>query len=359
MKKISFILPGVSEVPIGGFKIVFEYANRLSKLGYNITIYFPLITTLKNRSILRKIKIWKKYYLEKYNKKEYEIKWFDIEKKVKLKVVPTLNEKYIEEADIIFATARETSKYVNKYLDNKGKKYYLIQGYENWGCSEAELLETWKYPLKKIVISQWLGKIAEKIGEEYSLVYNGLDFEKFKIVKKIEERENNTILCLYHKEKIKGFEYGLEALKSIKKKFGDIKIKCFGVYQRPSDLPEWIEYYYQPSQKELNNLYNSSSIFLGTSLGEGWGLTIAEAMQCGCAVICTDVNGYNEMAFDYKTALLCNSCDSKSMEQKIIEMLKNDELRKNIAKEGNKFIQRFTWEESIFKIIKIINKNNN
>lgn len=354
MKKITFILPGLSTEPIGGYKIVFEYANRLSKLGYEITIYFPLIQTLKKRSILKKFKIWKKYYLEGYYKKKYKIYWFDINEEVNLKVIPTLNEKYILEGDIIFATARETSKYVNLYSENKGKKYYLIQGYENWGCSDKELLETWKYPLKKIVISKWLGKVAEKIGADYTLIYNGLNFEKFKIINEIEKRIPKTVLMLYHKEKIKGFEYGLEALKNLKKTDNNIKVRCFGVYKRPEILPEWIEYYYQPSQEKLNELYNNSSIFIGTSLGEGWGLTIAEAMQCGCAVICTNVNGYNEMAFNYDTALLCNKEDSRDIEKKVIELFENDELRKKIAKNGNKFIQRFTWKNSIDKMIKVI-----
>ena len=36
---ITFILPRTGEEPIGGFKVVYEYANRLAKDGYHIILY--------------------------------------------------------------------------------------------------------------------------------------------------------------------------------------------------------------------------------------------------------------------------------------------------------------------------------
>ena len=38
--KITFCLPSFAEHPIGGFKMVFEYANRLSKNGHKVNIVF-------------------------------------------------------------------------------------------------------------------------------------------------------------------------------------------------------------------------------------------------------------------------------------------------------------------------------
>lgn len=356
MKNLIFVLPALSKKPIGGYKIVFEYANRLAMLGYSVTIIFPLILTLKNTSLKNIIRTYRRYYLKGYFIKKYRIKWFQLNNKIKLKVVPSLDERYMPKGDIIFATARETSYYVNSYRKDKGKKYYLIQGYENWGCSDSEVLNTWKFPLKKIVISKWLGKKLEVIGEKYELIYNGLDFSKFFIKKPIEIRDNNTILCLYHGAYFKGFDYGLEAFKKIKKEYENINIICFGADKRPGKLPKWIEYYCQPSQEKLNELYNKASIFVGTSFQEGWGLTVAEAMQCGCAVVCTDINGYNEMIFNNETGLLCKVKNSDDLAEKIKKLLNDNCLRKELAKRGNVFIQRFSWEKSINKIVELIEK---
>ena len=38
--KVCFVLPKFSRKPIGGFKIVFEYANRLSQKGHKVAILF-------------------------------------------------------------------------------------------------------------------------------------------------------------------------------------------------------------------------------------------------------------------------------------------------------------------------------
>lgn len=40
LKTISFVLPAITKGPVGGHKIIFQYANLLAKKGYDITIYF-------------------------------------------------------------------------------------------------------------------------------------------------------------------------------------------------------------------------------------------------------------------------------------------------------------------------------
>ncbi|KLK95101.1 polysaccharide biosynthesis protein [Lactococcus lactis subsp. lactis] len=40
MKKINFILGSNANIPVGGYKIVFQYANELVKLNYDVSISF-------------------------------------------------------------------------------------------------------------------------------------------------------------------------------------------------------------------------------------------------------------------------------------------------------------------------------
>lgn len=64
--KVCFVLPKFSRKPIGGFKIVFEYANRLSQKGHKVAILFlnecafdawniPIMVKKKLSSFLTKI----------------------------------------------------------------------------------------------------------------------------------------------------------------------------------------------------------------------------------------------------------------------------------------------------------------
>ena len=356
-KIITFLLPGGSRIPVGGYKIVYEYANRLINDNYEVNIIYPATLLWKEQNIYQKLKGIVRYFYFKINKNRYlPYNWFPLDKKIKIFWTPSLEEKYIPESDYVIATARETSEYLGEYKRKYIKKIYLIQHYELWGCTEERLLKTWKLPLEKIVIAKWLEKIAKKIDEKSTLIYNGLDFNVFYIQKDIEYRDTKSLILLYHESEWKGFKYGLEAIKLLKKWYPELKVTSFGAYKNPKNIPEWIEYYYSPTQDKLRELYNEASIFLGTSLGEGWGLTVSEAMQCGCAVVCTNVEGYNEMAFDEETALLCKSKNSKDMAEKIKKLIEDNNLRINIAKNGNKFIQKFTWEEAYSKFKNFIEK---
>lgn len=42
MKKVTFLLPRTGEVPIGGFKIVYEYGNRLAQRNVQVTLSMEL-----------------------------------------------------------------------------------------------------------------------------------------------------------------------------------------------------------------------------------------------------------------------------------------------------------------------------
>lgn len=61
--KVTFCLPEISQVPMGGYKIIFEYANRLQERGHKVTIVFlthnvwsRLTNNKKIKSIVGKIR---------------------------------------------------------------------------------------------------------------------------------------------------------------------------------------------------------------------------------------------------------------------------------------------------------------
>ena len=41
MQHIAFLLPADASTPYGGYKVVFEYANRLTADGHKVTIVYP------------------------------------------------------------------------------------------------------------------------------------------------------------------------------------------------------------------------------------------------------------------------------------------------------------------------------
>ena len=136
----------------------------------------------------------------------------------------------------------------------------------------------------------------------------------------------------------------------VKKEYPQLKVNTFGVEPRPNYLPQWYSYYQSPDKEIHNRIYNEAAIFIGCSSVEGWGLPIGEAMICGAAVACTNNKGYLEMAKDGETALVSPIKDAQALANNIIRLIKDDELRHRIARNGNEFIKQFKWDSSYEKL---------
>lgn len=348
---ITYVMPCVGRKPMGGFKIVYEYANRLVNDGYCVFIINPISLTFRHTSLYTKCKI---IYLTILNKLGLLriAQWFNLDKRVKNLVVPNLSQKYIPKTDICIATGAQTACYVNNYKKIE-RKYYFIQGYETWAVGMECLIETYKYKLKKIVIAEWLRDKVREVGEDAVVIHNGFDFNFFKCTNKIETRNKYNIIMPYSKVKLKGSEIGLKAVELVRQQFPEVSLTLFGT-QKPKNLPSWCMYYRQPDRKTFNEIYNRASIFLGPSFTEGFCLTPPEAMQCGCAVVCTKIGGYEVVCKDNVTALLGEVNNAQSLANCIIRLIKDDALRIRIAYAGYNYIKSFTWEKSYEKLLSTI-----
>lgn len=352
---INFILPFAGNKPIGGFKIVYEYANRLAERGHCVNLIHPSYTF--KESSFNNAKYLIRYYQRKIDKSYNPDSWFKLDPKVNSLWVRKIDNENIPDADILIATAWRTADCSEKLDKCKGEKFYFIQHYETWNGSTEEVNKTWKMPFKKIVIAEWLKNIAESMGENAYYVPNAFEFSEFGMDIKPEDRSERKVMMLYNDLEFKGSIYGLTAFRNLKKEFSDLEVTLFGVPDRPADLPEWIEYFQTPDRKLLRKLYNEASVFISPSLAEGFPLPPAEAMMCGAALACTDIGGHREYAVDKETALLFESKNSDAIINTLRKLLTDRELRIRIAYDGNEFIKQFTWERSVNDFETILTEN--
>lgn len=355
MQRILFLLPSTGTVPVGGFKVVFEYANRFvndnSEGGFSVKLILPAVLAIKEIGILDKFINYVRF-LKVLATKTYTCKsWFDLDPKIKELYIYKFHRNFFKKNDIVIATAAETAVFLMRMKAiQPQKRYYFIQNYEKWACAEELLIATWTAKsLKKIVISSWLLDIAKKYNQDAELVENGFDFNYFNLTNPIENRSPFIVSTLYHTSEYKGFKYAIDALKIVKNKFPNLKCLAFGVFEKPDYLPDWFEYYRKPDRDTHNMIYNTASIFIGPALMEGFGLTLGEAMQCGCAVAATNIGGYLDYCRDKETALLCEAANIISLSQIIIKLITDNELRIAIAHKGYEYIRLFTWDRAYFK----------
>ncbi|HMQ68561.1 MAG TPA: glycosyltransferase family 4 protein [Ignavibacteria bacterium] len=353
--KINFILPFAGNKPIGGFKIVYEYANRLAQRGHFINLIHPSYTY--KESTFNNAKYLIRYYQRKIDKSYNPGSWFKLDPRVNSLWIRKIDNENIPDADIIIATAWRTAACSENLDQSKGKKFYFIQHYETWNGKTDEVNKTWKMPFKKIVIAEWLKNIADSMGENSFYVPNAFEFSEFGMDTKPEDRKDKRVMMLYNELEFKGSIYGLTAFNKLKKLFPDLEVVLFGVPKRPDDLQDWIEYHQTPDRKLLRELYNGSSVFISPSLAEGFPLPPAEAMMCGSALACTDIGGHREYAIDNNTALLFEPKNSDAIIRILEKLLTDRDLRIRLAYAGNEYISQFNWERSVNDFEKILTEN--
>ena len=343
--KINFLLPSPPWIPVGGYRVVYEYANRLAEKNHEISVIHASHLKIKDLPIKRRIKEFVGHCF--FKSVRPSINWQSINPKVKILYVWQPILKNISDADAIFATSWQTAEYVNDYGPEKGKKYYLVMDFDPWLGSYEELLRTWKMPFRKITISAWLtGKVVSGGVTDVYMVPIGIDFSRFKLINPIENR-SGMISIMFHRALYKDIKTGIKALEICKNNFPDIKVFAFGPDKsKPDLLQEWIIYYGRLSDEKLVRLYNETSIFVSSSIAEGFSLPPAEAMACGCAVVATDCGGIRDYAKHGVNCLLSQPQDEHALAENIIKLLKDDTLRKNIAIKGSEDIKNFNWEKS-------------
>lgn len=351
-KVICFLLPGRLDKPVGGHKVVYDYANRLAADGFEVIIVNNAFLSSKSavfKEILRCLHGLIRLIVRVVCHQNTCRKWFSLHSGVKEKTVWSFNYRWMPKADIYVATAAITSHYLLDYdvLDNN--KVYFIQGYENWNLTDKELRDTYHYPFRKIVISKWLGELLDEEKETYSVVPNGFSSFEFFCEVPIESKDRYRVTLMYHTMPSKNVKMAMEALMIVKKAVPELKVSMFGVYDRPERLPEWYEYYQNPDKETHNRICNDAAVYIAPSSSEGFGLTVGEAMMCGQAVACTDTKGYLEMAVDEINALVSPVNETKALADNVIRLIQDDELRFRIAKNGLRDIMSFSVENSYKK----------
>lgn len=349
--KINFILPFKARRPAGGFRVMYEYANRLARRGYDVHLTYPIETAYMNYRLPYLVR----YILSK-TERFYTNRWFRFDPSISMSYVPMVEEKYVVDADIVIATWWSTVLEMEKLSAKKGKKINLIQGFENWEGRVDLLYKSYDLPdVTNIVVASYLHDIVRQhTRKPIEIIHNAISKADFDLDVPIEKRNKYKVAMTYSQQEIKGSKYGLEALKLAKQQIPQLEAEFFGVGPAPGDLPEWITYHRNP--KNLRAIYNRNAILLSNSFTEGFPLTPAEAMFCGCALICTDIDGHKEFALDNDTALLVEVRNVEQMADKIVELINDDNKRNTLATRGNMYIKRFVWDNSVDKMERVIHK---
>ena len=104
-----------------------------------------------------------------------------------------------------------------------------------------------------------------------------------------------------------------------------------------------ITYFTKPSNHEVDELRLKSTVFVQTSIHEGFCIPILEAMAAGCPVVCTDAHGNRDFCVDGKNCLMVDQNDAEGLKKALNRLFGDKELRDRLAKEGLKTVKNYRW----------------
>ena len=200
--------------------------------------------------------------------------------------------------------------------------------------------------------------------DNISVINNGLDTTEFSPIKDFSRNENRLITTASADVPIKGLDYTLKALKILKKDFPKIHLIVIGNIKEKGHTQRLIKelkieddviFKSNLSKFQIKELYASSSVAIVSSLYEGFGYPVIEAMSCAIPLIATNISSIPELTSKY--AKLIEPKNELMISSSVKEMLLDYSKYKEIAYAGRQhIIQNFNWDKIIKEYEEIILK---
>ncbi|MCX7661520.1 MAG: glycosyltransferase family 4 protein [Candidatus Omnitrophica bacterium] len=375
MAKINILLFGKKgrglDKPGGAARAMFEYANHLAERNHKVNIFISACNFHPQQykfydNYQEAGWSWWKYFEKKISiqkhirlliatckgKIELNPEWFNV--KTKIFLVPSFAQKHIPEADATIFTDWWMNLWTKDYPDNRGKKIWFIHTvfFLPPTRNPQKILS---FPCKKVVVSNFMREGLRKYGvDEVYLVLNGVNLKQFYNENKVFNK-NKRVCMIYFpfSASFKGVKDGIKAFEIVKKKHPEIKLVMFGV-EKPKEVIPCDEYYWNPSQEKIREIYSSCDIFLYPARYEASALSPREAMACKCAVVGTTAGGITDYALSEEEALLSEAGDVQALSANLLRLIENEELLKKISLAGYKKICEFSWDNQTKKLEEII-----
>lgn len=350
--KINFITPDVSRT--GAIRVIVEYANRLSKRGHEVLILYPFFPLnyrhggnfFKLLIFIRKILRFILRLGDIHNKSN-----LFAEQNFTVKQIPTINSIFISDADFNITSFWPIAMKIGKFNKKKGEKVYFLQANESSFISaEKWVRKSFELPFHFLSVSNYNRDIIKSTyGVDAEVIQNGINFSVFYNDSKDFNKETLNISFINNLNPIKKIELIVEAIQKVKKHYSNITFTSFGEC-RPENLPEFVEYFKNPDDRTIREIYCNSDIFVMSSREEACPLSPGEAMACKCAVVSTPVGGLVDYAINNETILFVEHGNPESIYQAISKLVEDTELRKRISLGGYNYVrEKLKWEIAVDK----------
>jgi len=201
------------------------------------------------------------------------------------------------------------------------------------------------------------------IGGPFEIIPNGVDLKMFHPgVAPFEQYRDGklNILFLGRLEYRKGLKYLLEAYRDVKREIPDCRLIVVGAgtrlrkgyekFVRDNRLEDVIFVGLAP-YKDVPRYFKTADVYCAPSTGhESQGLVLLESMAVGTPLVASSIDGYAGVVTHGEEGLLVPPKNSKELAKALINLLKDESLRRKMGQKGIATAAKYSWERIAVKV---------
>ncbi|MDX6671646.1 MAG: hypothetical protein QOI91_2009 [Solirubrobacteraceae bacterium] len=208
-------------------------------------------------------------------------------------------------------------------------------------AAQNNVLAAYREEFRFMTISEWNSSRLRELGLDARLIPPGIDLETFRPLEN--RRRDDLLLAIGRSQPLKNLGLTLDATRRLRA--GRAELWMFGVEPEIGDLHR-TRYFDTPSDEEVNELFNTATVFVQTSRHEGFCLPPLEMMATGGAVVCTDAHGNRDFCRDGENCLMPEATP-ESVAGAIARVLEDPDLRRRLGEAGIRTAADYAWETRI------------
>ena len=317
-RNIAFVLPTTNIS--GGVNVIMRHISMLRKAGCDV-----FVINMDN------------------NEDDIDTKWG------KVYVIKTHKMKVFGHIDTMVASLWATLPYVKK-CSTVLHKMYLVQNFETDFADFGKLMRidanaTYEDEtgVEYLTISKWCQNwLMNRFEKDCSYAPNGIDLNQFPFVKRDFKGKIKILIEGNSEDYYKNVD---EAFKIVEKLDKDKFEIHFLSYQ--GEPKKWYyvdKFMHKVPYAEVGKVYQNADILLKTSILESFSYPPLEMMATGGLVVVAPNGGNVEYIEDRKNCLFYTPGDIDDGVSKIMELLKNESLRKQLIKGGKTTVEARNWD---------------
>jgi glycosyltransferase involved in cell wall biosynthesis len=229
----------------------------------------------------------------------------------------------------------------------RGIPVYFVQDIETSYYPDHErarhaVLDSYRPEFRYMTISSWNRDRLRELGLDAELIPPGIDLDTFRPRQEVERRED-MVLALGRSNPLKNLPLTLTAWRALKEPRPELCL--FGIEPELAE-GERMRYVESPDDEQVNELFCRATVFIQTSIHEGFALPPLEAMATGAAVVCTDAHGNRDFCVDGVNCLMPEP-NPGAVSAALARLLADPQLRARLGDAGFQTAQEYAWERRI------------